>query len=211
MAAVVVEKIARMQREIAELSDKIDDHQYRIRVLEESVARLVIPRITPTGSSSPSEHWWKLKTWSKYGSKPSRSQKPEVPAEAEITRELLEALPPDWRVERVQRVGVIRPRLRAVISKPIPILPRVHSSSNPSRWVLELYPDEIDVWRKVVRQLAAKPITERERSFLRSLDYYLVSERKITIPMLRWFLAIATRYGVLTPEVPFLPPVPAKS
>jgi len=58
---------------------------------------------------------------------------PEAPAEAEIMEELLAALPPDWRVERVQRVGVIRPRLRAVISKPIPILPRVRSSSNLSR------------------------------------------------------------------------------
>jgi hypothetical protein len=71
-----------------------------------------------------------------------------------------------------------------------------------SRWVLELFPDEISQWREALRRISREPLTERERSFLRSMDYYLASERKLTIPQLAWLQAIIRKAGAKLPEVP---------
>ncbi|MGB9684428.1 MAG: hypothetical protein ACPL1Z_05825 [Candidatus Bathyarchaeales archaeon] len=71
-----------------------------------------------------------------------------------------------------------------------------------SRWVLEIFPDEVEEWRRAIRTIPTEKLTERERSFLRALDYYIVSERKITIPQLAWLRAIQQRAGGVTPTVP---------
>jgi hypothetical protein len=73
-----------------------------------------------------------------------------------------------------------------------------------SRWVLELFPDEISQWREAIRRIPREPLTPKERSFLESLDYYLVSERKLTIPQLSWLSAIIRRVGDRLPEIPLL-------
>jgi len=71
-----------------------------------------------------------------------------------------------------------------------------------SRWVLELFPDEISQWREALRGIPREPLTEKERSFLRSMDYYIASERKLTIPQLAWLHAIIRKAGDRLPEVP---------
>ena len=62
-----------------------------------------------------------------------------------------------------------------------------------SRWVLEIFPEEVDEWRKALRTIPLEKLTETERSFLRNLDYYIVSERKITLPQLAWLKRIQAK------------------
>jgi len=71
-----------------------------------------------------------------------------------------------------------------------------------SRWVLELFPDEVEEWRRAIRTIPTERLSEKERSFLRSLDYYIASERKLTVPMLRWLLVIRSKVGGAIPTVP---------
>lgn len=71
-----------------------------------------------------------------------------------------------------------------------------------SRWVLELYPDEVTAWREALRTIPLEPLTQRERSFVRSMDYYITSERKVTLPQLAWLSVIAGRVGGTVPEIP---------
>jgi hypothetical protein len=71
-----------------------------------------------------------------------------------------------------------------------------------SRWVLELFPDEIEEWRRAIHTIPMEKLTEKERSFLRTLDYYIVSEHKITIPQLAWLRAIQQKAGGVAPTVP---------
>jgi hypothetical protein len=80
------------------------------------------------------------------------------------------------------------------------------SSSSPSnpRWVLELFPDEVSRWREAIRTIPLEKLTTRERSFLRSMDYYLLSERKITLPQMAWLQAIIRKVGNTLPEIPLL-------
>jgi len=88
-------------------------------------------------------------------------------------------------------------------------VPVTSSPSINPRWVLEIYPDEIPKWRELIDHLLIEydpKLTEREKSFLRSLRYYVETERKITIPMLAWLYSICARVGVLPPPIPYLPP-----
>jgi len=73
-----------------------------------------------------------------------------------------------------------------------------------SRWVLEIFPEEIEDWRRAIRTIPTERLTERERSFLRSMDYYIVSERKITLPQLIWLTIIKRKAGGVLPEVPLV-------
>jgi len=73
-----------------------------------------------------------------------------------------------------------------------------------SRWVLEIFPDEIEEWRKALRTIPLERLTETERSFLRNLDYYIVSERKITLPQLAWLKRIQAKAGGIVPAIPLL-------
>jgi|GEM_PF-3313783 len=60
-----------------------------------------------------------LEKWAEYWGKKRADPEEvrEVPPEAEPrVVELLRTLPPEFRIERVQRVGVIRPRLRVTVS-----------------------------------------------------------------------------------------------
>jgi len=82
---------------------------------------------------------------------------------------------------------------------------------NP-RWVLEIYPDEIPRWLGLVDKLLierGRELTDRERSFLRSLRYYVETERKITMPMLAWLFSITRRLREALPAVPVPYPLPA--
>jgi len=81
---------------------------------------------------------------------------------------------------------------------------------NP-RWVLELYPDEIPTWLGLIDKLLierGRELTDRERSFLGSLRYYVETERKITIPMLSWLFGITRRLREAPPRVPYVLPLP---
>jgi len=73
-----------------------------------------------------------------------------------------------------------------------------------SRWVLEIFPEEVDEWRKALRTIPLEKLTETERSFLRNLDYYIVSERKITLPQLAWLKRIQAKAGGTIPAIPLL-------
>lgn len=75
-----------------------------------------------------------------------------------------------------------------------------------SRWVLELFPDEIEEWRRAVRTIPTDRLTEKERSFIRNLDYYIVSERKLTLPQLAWLSSIRRKAGGAVPEIPIIAP-----
>lgn len=88
------------------------------------------------------------------------------------------------------------------VSSP-PTLPEYFPRS--SRWVLEIFPDEISAWRQALAKIPREPLTEKERSFLRSMDYYIVSERRVTLPQLAWLSAIIRRVGDRLPEVPLIP------
>lgn len=74
-----------------------------------------------------------------------------------------------------------------------------------SRWVLEIFPEEIEEWVRAVKTIPLEPLTERERSFLRSLEYYITTERKITLPQLLWLAAIQRRAGGIMPKIPIPP------
>jgi hypothetical protein len=78
----------------------------------------------------------------------------------------------------------------------------IPSFPTASRWVLELFPDEIEKWREVLARIPRERLTERERSFLSNLDYYIMTERKITIPQLSWLGAIVKRIGYEMPPIP---------
>ena len=73
-----------------------------------------------------------------------------------------------------------------------------------SRWVLEIFPEEIEEWRRALRTIPLERLSERERSFLRSVDYYIVSERKITLPQLIWLTIIMRKAGGTLPEIPLV-------
>jgi hypothetical protein len=73
-----------------------------------------------------------------------------------------------------------------------------------SRWVLEIFPEEIEEWRKALRTIPLEGLTETERSFLRNLDYYIVSERKITLPQLAWLKRIQAKAGGIVPAIPLI-------
>jgi len=91
---------------------------------------------------------------------------------------------------------------------PLPIVSSPPKGINP-RWVLEIYPDEVPKWLELVDHLLvehAPELTPKEESFLRSLRYYVETERKITIPMLAWLYSISMRIGVPPPPIPYLPP-----
>jgi len=75
---------------------------------------------------------------------------------------------------------------------------------NP-RWVLEIFPDEVAGWTGMIDRLLtehAPRLTRKEESFLRSLRYYIETERKITIPQIAWLHSICERIGVIPPKVP---------
>jgi len=78
--------------------------------------------------------------------------------------------------------------------------------SHSSRWVLELFPDEIEEWKRAIRTIPTDRLTEKERSFIRNLDYYIVSERKLTLPQLAWLLSIRRKAGGAVPEIPIIAP-----
>jgi len=73
-----------------------------------------------------------------------------------------------------------------------------------SRWVLEIFPEEIEDWRRALRTIPLEALSERERSFLRNLDYYIVSEHKITLPQLIWLTIIKRKAGGVLPEIPLV-------
>ncbi|MEM1590151.1 MAG: hypothetical protein QW175_07025 [Candidatus Bathyarchaeia archaeon] len=74
-----------------------------------------------------------------------------------------------------------------------------------SRWVLEIFPEEIEDWIRAVRTIPVEPLTERERSFLRNLEYYIMTERKITLPQLFWLASIQRKAGGAMPKIPIPP------
>jgi len=92
--------------------------------------------------------------------------------------------------------------LEAWVGKAFFIPPTVRGSS---RWVLELFPDEVSQWREAIRRIPRELLTEKERGFLASLDYYIQSERKLTIPQLAWLGAIIRKAGDRLPEIPLMP------
>jgi NACalpha-BTF3-like transcription factor len=73
-----------------------------------------------------------------------------------------------------------------------------------SRWVLEIFPEEIEDWRRALRTIPLERLSERERSFLRSMDYYIVSEHKITLPQLIWLTILKRKAGGILPEIPLV-------
>lgn len=85
------------------------------------------------------------------------------------------------------------------------IPPEIPSFPRASRWVLEIFPEEIEEWVRAVRTVPLEPLTERERSFLRNLEYYIATERKITLPQLLWFAAIQRKAGGIMPKIPIPP------
>lgn len=74
-----------------------------------------------------------------------------------------------------------------------------------SRWVLEIFPEEIEEWVRAIKTIPLEPLTERERSFLRNLEYYITTERKITLPQLLWLAAIQRKAGGIMPKIPIPP------
>jgi len=82
--------------------------------------------------------------------------------------------------------------------------PRRSQKFNP-RWVLEIFPEEIETWTGFIERLLvehAPELTKKEESFLRSLRYYITTERKITIPQIAWLYSICKRIGIIIPPVP---------
>jgi hypothetical protein len=122
-----------------------------------------------------------------------------------------------WRRAVTEKLGALQDAVRDLNTRLVDVehflarlaLPTVPSPPTlpeyfprGSRWVLELFPDEISQWREALRRIPRKPLTEKERSFLRSMDYYLATERKLTIPQLAWLHAIIRKAGDKLPEVP---------
>lgn len=88
----------------------------------------------------------------------------------------------------------------------VPSPPRLPEYFPPSsRWLLEIFPDEVSAWREALARIPREPLREKERSFLRSMDYYIVSERRVTLPQLAWLSAIIRRVGDALPEIPIVP------
>jgi len=184
MAEEVRRKLAEVQARLAEQSIYLRDLETRLSEVEEAVGVLVIPRI---GRSSPRR------------SSPHEYIVEVSPAYGEPTTITLTARSDKQAIEKAKEEARYPiPATAKILSKV-----EVESSSNPSRWVLELYPDEISTWREYISLLEARPLTERERSFMRSLDYYVGTERKVTIPMLSWLFVISRKYGITVPEVPY--------
>ena len=165
---------------LSEMQTGLEDHERRIIELESLVAGLVIPRL----------------------------RSPSLRSEYVVEVEPAYGTPETLKIKaRSQKEALEKAKARF----PIPVTAKIVATPKQelklpsgSRWVLELYPDEISVWRDYVRVLEPYPLTERERSFLRSLDYYIQTERKITVPMLSWLYIIARRTRAPTlPEVPY--------
>lgn len=108
----------------------------------------------------------------------------------------------DRYIELSDRVDEIDRRLMLVESL---LAPAGAGLPMGSRWVLEIFPDEIDEWAAAIRSIPQEPLTERERSFLRNLEYYIRTERKITLPQLMWLSRIQRRVGGVMPKIPIPP------
>jgi len=182
---IIIRKLGEMQARMAEHSAWLRDFERRLAVVEEALGALVIPRIG--GRSSRSLHEYIVEVTPAYGAPTT------VTLTARSDKQAME------KAKEKARFPI--PATAKILSK-VEVEPS-SSSPEPSRWVLELYPDEIPVWRDFIRVLEAQPLTERERSFMRSLDYYIRTERKITIPMISWLYAISRKYGITVPEVPY--------
>lgn len=124
----------------------------------------------------------------------------EIP---EYLRRILDrvALLEDRFIELSDRVDEIDRRLMLVETL---LAPAGAGLPVGSRWVLEIFPEEIEEWRRALRTIPLERLTERERSFLRSLDYYIVSEHKITMPQLIWLTLIKRKAGGVLPEIPLV-------
>jgi len=121
----------------------------------------------------------------------------------EYLRRILErvALLEDRYIELSDRVDEIDRRLMLVETL---LAPAGAGLPIGSRWVLEIFPEEIEEWRRALRTIPLERLSERERSFLRSMDYYIVSERKITLPQLIWLTIIKRKAGGILPEIPLV-------
>jgi len=131
----------------------------------------------------------------------------EVPAPEEVP----EVLRPLWAkvISLQDMVRDINTRLiemehfTARLALPAEVMPRLTEYfPRGSRWVLEIFPDEVAQWREAVAGIPREGLTEKERGFLRSLDYYIVSERRLTLPQLAWLSGIIGRVGDHLPEIP---------
>ncbi|MEM3618236.1 MAG: zinc ribbon domain-containing protein [Candidatus Bathyarchaeia archaeon] len=124
----------------------------------------------------------------------------EIP---EYLRRILDrvALLEDRFIELSDRVDDIDRRLMLVETL---LAPAGAGLPTGSRWVLEIFPEEIEDWRRALRTIPLEALSERERSFLRSMDYYIVSERKITLPQLIWLTIIKRKAGGVLPEIPLV-------
>ena len=121
----------------------------------------------------------------------------------EYLRRILErvTLLEDRYVELSDRVDDIDRRLILVETL---LAPAGAGLPTGSRWVLEIFPEEIEDWRRALRTIPLERLSERERSFLRSMDYYIVSEHKITLPQLIWLTIFKRKAGGILPEIPLV-------
>jgi len=189
--AAVIDKLARLQEEVATLRSEVDDHQYRVRQLETVVSGLITPpfvRRSSSSSSSSSEHWWRLKTWSEYGSKSS----PEDPYIDYIT-ELKE-----YEVSSSTTIRAIR---RVEMIKALPDFEAV------PYYTYDVTPEELRealgwIDRESFRNLLAYGIIYKD-------DVWRIKKR-LTLPEFRVFEDIATRRGITVEIIEVPPPIPVK-
>jgi len=191
MAAAVIEKLVRLQEEVATLRSEVDDHQYRVRQLETVVSGLITPPFVRSSSSpsSSSEHWWKLKTWSEYGSKSSSPEDPYI----DYIKEL--------RKYEVSSSTTIRAIRRVEMIKALPDFELV------PYYTYDVTPEELRdalgwIDRESFRNLLAYGIIYK--------DNIWKIKKRLTLPEFRVFEDIAAKRDIRVEIIEVPSPIPVK-
>jgi len=183
MAEEVRRKLAEVQARLAEQSIYLRDLETRLSEVEEAVGVLVIPRI---GRSSPRR------------SSPHEYIVEVSPAYGEPTTITLTALSDKQAIEKAKEEARYPiPATAKILSKV-----EVESSSNPSRWVLELYPLDVLAWRSSLIELSGKPLTPSEYRLVNDYNNYLSRRGYLTSRQIEVLGEIARRHDVALPAIP---------